>query len=265
MNLQPYLDFTQELAAAAADVILPYYGKTDCGLESKDDDSPVTLADRGAEEVMRAMIEKKFPGHGIVGEEYGTQNADAEWVWILDPIDGTKSFIAAVPLFGTLIGLLHNGKPVVGCVNQPVLNQLLLGDNETTTLNGKKVCVRPTTKISESLLLTTDPIRPHKVHDGAAYDKLASKARTVRTWGDCYGYLMLSSGWADIMLDPILAAWDLLPVLPCLQGAGVTVSSWDGTPIAEFDAARGGDKMFTCIASAPAIHSEVVDILNGRA
>lgn len=262
MNLQPYLDFTQELAAAAADVILPYYGQIDCGLENKEDDSPVTLADRGAEEVMRAMIEKKFPDHGIVGEEYGMQNPDAEWVWILDPIDGTKSFIASVPLFGTLIGLLHNGKPVVGCVNQPVLNQLLLGDNETTTLNGKKVCVRTTTQISQSLLLTTDPLRPYKAQNGAAYDKLVSQARTVRTWGDCYGYLLLSCGWADIMLDPILAAWDLLPVIPCLQGAGAKVSSWDGEPIPDFAPSRGDEKMFSCIATNPSLHPEVVRILN---
>jgi histidinol phosphatase-like enzyme (inositol monophosphatase family) len=265
MNLQPYLDFTQELAAAAADVILPYYGQTECGLESKDDDSPVTLADRGAEEVMRAMIEKKFPNHGIVGEEYGAQNADAEWVWILDPVDGTKSFIASVPLFGTLIGLLHYGKPVVGCINQPVLNQLLIGDNETTRLNGKKVCVKPTTDISKSLLLTTDPIRPHKFYDGACFDKLARQALTVRSWGDCYGYLLLSCGWADIMLDPKMAAWDLLPLIPCVQGAGAKVSTWEGNEIPMFDPSRGEEKMFSCIATNPELHPQIVDILNGRA
>ncbi len=263
MNLQPYLDFTQELAGAAADVILPYYGQADCGLESKADDSPVTLADRGAEEVMRAMIEKKFPDHGIVGEEYGSHNADAEWVWILDPIDGTKSFIAAVPLFGTLIGLLHQGKPVVGCVNQPVLNQLLLGDTQNTTLNGKRVCVRPTARVEESLLLTTDPIRPHRIHDGAAFDKLAHRARTVRSWGDCYGYLMLCCGWADIMLDPELASWDILPIIPCLQGAGAAISTWQGETIPDFDPARSSEKMFSCIATAPALHSQVVEVLNG--
>ncbi|BCM92061.1 fructose-1,6-bisphosphatase/inositol-1-monophosphatase [Abditibacteriota bacterium] len=264
MNLQPYLDFTRELAAAATDVILPYYGQTECGLESKDDNSPVTLADRGAEEVMRAMIEKKFPDHGIVGEEYGPQNADAEWVWILDPIDGTKSFIASVPLFGTLIGLLHNGKPVVGCVNQPVLNQLLLGDNENTTLNGKRVCVRPTSDISQALLLTTDPLRPYKTHDGAAYDKLARQARTVRSWGDCYGYLLVCCGWADIMLDPIMASWDLLPILPCLAGAGAMFSTWDGQPIPDFVPSQASNKMYSCIAANPALHSQVVAVLNGR-
>lgn len=265
MNLQPYLDFTQDLASAAAEVILPYYGQANCGLENKDDDSPVTLADRGAEQVMRGLIEKKFPSHGIVGEEYGFQNSDAEWVWVLDPIDGTKSFIASVPLFGTLIGLLHNGRPVVGCVNQPVLGQLLLGDNESATLNGKKVCVRATASLSESLLLTTDPIRPHRVRDGACYDNLARQTRTVRSWGDCYGYLLVCCGWADIMLDPELAAWDLLPILPCLQGAGVQVSTWQGEAIPTFDASRGGEKMFSCIAANPTLHSQVVDILNGCA
>lgn len=264
-DLTPYLEFTQELAHAAAEVILPYYGKTDCGLESKDDDSPVTLADRGAEERMRAMIERKFPHHGIVGEEYGAQNADAEWVWILDPVDGTKSFIATVPLFGTLIGLLHNGKPVVGCINQPVLKQLLIGDGQTTTLNGQQVRVRDTPCIEKSLLLTTDPIRPHKWFDGDCYEKLAHQAQTVRSWGDCYGYLLLSCGWADIMLDPKMASWDLLPLLPCVTGAGARVSTWSGAPIPDFDANRCSEKMFSCVAANPQLHGRVVEILNGCA
>lgn len=262
MNLQPYLDFTAELAHLSADVILPYYGQHECGLELKGDDSPVTIADREAERVMRAAIEKRFPDHGILGEEYGAQNLDAEWLWILDPIDGTKSFIANVPLFGTLIGLLHRGKPVVGCIHQPVLKQLLIGDNETTTLNGEPVKVRSTTDLSKSLLLTTDPLRPAKCHDGEAFGELACAAGTVRTWGDCYGYYLVATGWADIMIDTRMSPWDIFPLVPCVRGAGAAVSSWDGSPIPDFNASQLEIKTLSCVATAPALHESVIGLLN---
>ena len=115
MNHEPFVAFVRELAEASAQVILPYFGSRDMGLELKSDASPVTLADRGAEKVMREMIARRFPEHGIIGEEFGTERGDAEYVWVLDPVDGTKSFILGVPLFGTLIGLLHRGRPIVGC------------------------------------------------------------------------------------------------------------------------------------------------------
>jgi histidinol phosphatase-like enzyme (inositol monophosphatase family) len=256
MNLEPYLDFTRELAFAAAEVINPYFCSPDCGLVLKSDESPVTLADRGAEEVMRRMIEAKFPTHGIIGEEYGTQNGDAEWVWVLDPVDGTKSFISAVPLFGTMIGLLHQGKPVVGCVNQSVQKQLLLGDGTTTTLNGNPVKVRSCSSIEEATLLTTDPLRPHKHFNGEAFEQLANRARLFRSWGDCYGYLLLCSGWADAMLDPILAPWDFLPLLPLLEGAGAKISDWQGQ---EVDPSL---KQMSLVVSGPKIHDELIASLN---
>jgi myo-inositol-1(or 4)-monophosphatase len=256
MNLESYLDFTRELAQAAAEVINPYFCAPDCGLVLKADESPVTLADRGAEEVMRRMIEAKFPTHGIVGEEYGTQNGDAEWVWVLDPVDGTKSFISAVPLFGTMIGLLHQGKPVVGCVNQSVQGQMLLSDGTTTTLNGKQVKVRDCESIEKATLLTTDPLRPHLHYDGAAFEKVAKRAKLFRSWGDCYGYLLVCSGWADAMVDPILAPWDFLPLLPCLEGAGVKVSNWQGNEV-DYSA-----QQMSLVVSSPGIHSELVAALN---
>ncbi|HEX9995876.1 MAG TPA: inositol monophosphatase family protein [Abditibacterium sp.] len=256
MNLEPYLDFTRELANAAAAVINPYFCAPDCGLEQKFDDSPVTLADRGAEEVMRAMIERQFPTHGIIGEEFGSHNADAEWVWILDPVDGTKSFISAVPLFGTLIGLLYQGKPVVGCINQSILGQMLLGDGTTTTLNGKTVRVRACASVEQATLLTTDPLRPRAHFDGAAFENLASRARLFRSWGDCYGYLLLCSGWADAMLDPKMAPWDFLPLLPVLRGAGAKVTNWRGE---EVDCSA---QQMSLVASAPEIHEEILRSLN---
>ena len=262
MNLQPYLDFTAELAAASAEIIVPLFGARDCGLEIKDDDSPVTIADRESERVMRQMIEKKFPDHGIIGEEFGTQNVDAEWVWVLDPVDGTRSFVAGIPLFGTLIGLLHHGKPVVGCVNQPILKQLLLGDNHTTTLNGETVRASQTTDLKKGLLLTTDPLRPANCHCGERWGNLACEVGTVRTWGDCYGYLMVATGRADMMLDTRMAAWDILPIVPCLRGAGASVSSWNGSPMLDFESSHLDRKPYSCVATAPALHQEVLALLN---
>jgi myo-inositol-1(or 4)-monophosphatase len=261
MNLQPFLDFTQELAHESARVILPYYGH-ECELEWKADDSPVTIADREAERVMRGLIEKRFPDHGIIGEEMGNDRPDAEWVWILDPIDGTKSFISGVPLFGTLIGLLHDGKPVVGCINQPVLNQLLIGDNARTTLNGKPVRARSTPTLKAATVLTTDPLRPHQCRDGRAYDRVACAAGMLRTWGDCYGYLLVSCGFADVMLDPRMASWDLLPLLPCVRGAGALVSDWNGNEIAPLNPDAPEAKSYSCVAAVPELHTLVVEMLN---
>ncbi len=256
MNLEPYLAFTRELAAGSAEVILPYYHGADLGLEIKADASPVTLADRGAELYMRNLIEKRFPGHGIVGEEYGTVRGDAEFVWVLDPIDGTKSFISHVPLFGTLIGLLHQGRPVVGCIHQPVLQQLMLSDGTTTTLNGSPVRIRPCRDLSQAILVTTDPVHPAKYHNGPAFDALQRRVSFCRTWGDCYGYLLVAAGWADVMVDPIMNPWDLLPIEPIMRGAGAKMTTWNGAPANHMGADSG-------IACAAEIHDEVLRILRG--
>jgi myo-inositol-1(or 4)-monophosphatase len=257
MSNEAHLSFIHELAEASARVILPYYGARDMGLELKGDSSPVTLADRGAEKVMREMISARFPDHGIVGEEFGTERGDAEHVWVLDPVDGTKSFILAVPLFGTLIGLLHRGKPVLGCIHQPVTRQLMIGDGRTTTLNGEPVRVRRCPRLSDATLLTTDPQYPAKYQDGAAFAALAESVRLYRGFGDCYGYLMLCAGWVDVMVDPIMNPWDLLPLVPVLEGAGARVTDWQGRPADHMGAT-------SAIASVPELHDEVVRVLNPR-
>ena len=255
VNLDPYRDFIHELAAASAEAILPWYGSRSVGVERKADESPVTVADRGAEEVMRGMIEKRYPQHGIVGEEFGTVRADAEFVWVLDPIDGTKSFITAVPLFGTLVGLLYQGKPVLGCVHQPVLGKLLLGDGKVTTLNGERVQIRPAPSIDAATLLTSDPLLPGRHQNGPAFEALAQSVRLYRSFGDCYGYLLVASGWADIMVDPIMNSWDLLPLIPCIEGAGGRITDWQGR-----DATRPGAN--SAVACAPELHDEILKRLN---
>jgi myo-inositol-1(or 4)-monophosphatase len=184
MNWETERPFLVELAMASADVIRPRFLRPNLPTALKEDVSPVTEADREAELVMRRMIESRFPAHGILGEEYGTVRADAEFVWVLDPIDGTKSFITGVPLFATLIGLLHRGRPVLGCIHQPILNQLMIGDGQVTTLNGAPVRARRCAGIGEATLLTTDPLGPARHQDGPAFDRLAAGVRLYRTFGD---------------------------------------------------------------------------------
>ncbi len=255
MNASAFIPFVHELTEASAQVIRPYYGARDMGLELKGDSSPVTLADRGAEKVMREMIQARFPDHGIVGEEFGTEKGDAEFVWVLDPVDGTKSFILNVPLFGTLIGLLHRGKPVLGCIDQPILRQRMIGDGETTTLNGQPVRVRACPRLSEATMLTTDPLFPAKYQNGPGFDALAKSVRLYRGFSDCYGYLMLCSGWLDVVVDPIMNPWDLLPLVPVLKGAGASLTDWQGRPADHAGAT-------SAIAATPGIHDEVIRLLN---
>jgi histidinol phosphatase-like enzyme (inositol monophosphatase family) len=254
MNLDPYRVFALELAEKSGGYIRPFFARPDLAVETKPDSTPVTQADRGAEELMRRLIRKKFPGHGILGEEFGEENADAEYVWVLDPIDGTKSFASACPLFGTLIALLHCGRPVLGVIHQPVLRQLLFGNGESTTLNGRRVTCRATERIEDATLLTSDPLSPAKYQNGAAFDSLSRRAKLVRTWGDCYGYLLVASGWADVMCDPIMNPWDIAALVPVIRGAGGVITDWQGRdPVSAKSIVA---------ASTPALHTEVMAALS---
>lgn len=253
VDLTPYRTFIAELAARSGDFILPYYADPSLAIEIKSDDSPVTAADKGAERLLRSLITQKFPAHGVIGEEFGEDRPDAEFVWVLDPIDGTKAFITGVPLWGTLIALLHDGQPVLGAIHQPVLRQLMIGDNTTTTLNDRPVRVRPCARIEDATLLTSDPYNPHKYQNGAAYDAFARRARITRTWADCYGYLLLSAGFADLAIDPIMNLWDLAAVVPVVRGAGGIITDWQGN-----DPLKGT----STLAAAPGLHAATVAALN---
>jgi histidinol phosphatase-like enzyme (inositol monophosphatase family) len=256
MNLDPYRALMTELAERSGDFIRPHFASPTLTVETKADASPVTLADKGAEDLLRQLIAKKFPKHGIIGEEFGTENADAEFVWVLDPIDGTKSFISGVPLFGTLIALLHQGQPVLGCIHQPILRQLMLGDNQTTTLNGRPVRCRATTRLADATLLTSDTLNLAKYQNGPACDRVLAAAKLVRTWGDCYGYLLVAGGWADVMLDPIMNPWDIAALVPVIRGAGGVVTNWSGGPAYPAES--------TLAAATPALHAELLATLSAR-
>ena len=253
MNLEPYRAFLIELAASSGDFIRPHFGRPGLAVETKADDTPVTVADRGAEQLMREQIRRKFPDHGILGEEFGAENSGAEFVWVLDPIDGTKAFAAACPLFGTLIALVHQGKPLLGAIHQPVLRQLLVGDGASAVLNGRSVRLRACARVEDATLLTSDPWNPGRYRDGAAFDGLARRARLVRTWGDCYGYLLVAGGWADIMCDPIMNPWDIPALIPIVQGAGGIVTDWHGGDPTQAD---------SVVAAGPVLHPLVIAALN---
>jgi myo-inositol-1(or 4)-monophosphatase len=222
-------------------------------VESKSDNSPVTLADKKAEEVMRHLIEKNYPKHGIIGEEFGDTNSGAEFTWILDPIDGTKSFICGAYSFGTLIGLLKNGQPILGVYNHPILNDFLVGDNFETTINGVKTSIKNCDKLSDAVLLTTDHLNIEKYQNIEKFNSLIKKVKLYRNWGDCYGYYLLATGYADIMIDPIMSPWDLLPLIPIIKGAGGVITDYQGN-----DPVKGK----SAVAASPSIHKEVIFTLN---
>ena len=248
--------FITELARESGDFVRPLFGKLALPVELKSDQTPVTYADKGAEELMRQMIGRRFPEDGLLGEEYGAERTDAEFVWVLDPVDGTRSFVTGVPLWGTLIALLHRNQPVLGCIHLPALGQLLIGDGESAKLNGVDVKCRDTQKLGEAILLTTDWRAPDKYQSGPAFGRLAGAAKLTRTWGDCYGYFLVATGWADVMLDPIMNPWDIAALVPIIRGAGGVISDWQG--------AAAWPAESTVAAVTPALHAEVIDRLATR-
>lgn len=258
MNAETLIPFLKELAQVSAQVILPRFGDASVQVDAKADDSPVTIADKEAEARMRALIGKRFPDHGILGEEHGNENLDAEYVWILDPIDGTKSFITGVPLFTTLIGLLHRGEPVLGAIHQPLIEQLCIGDNHNCWLNDKPVRVRKRS-VSEATLLISDPYTIGEFQSAQGWERLVDATWLQRSWGDGYGYMQVAGGWADIMCDPVLEPWDLLPVVPVVRGAGAVITDWQGEALC-FET---GKTTRSSVAAHPDTHAEVIRLLNG--
>jgi histidinol phosphatase-like enzyme (inositol monophosphatase family) len=254
VNLDLPREFMVELAELSGDFIRPFFGRSDVEVELKADLSPVTAADRGAEELIRGLIKQRFPDHGIIGEELGSDRPDAEFVWVLDPIDGTKSFISAVPLFGTLIALLHRGQPVLGCIHHPILRQLLIGDNLSCTLNGRPVRTRDVRRIEDATLLTSDPVVAMTRPEARAYLPLMERAKLARIWGDCYGYLLVATGSADVMYDPLMNPWDIAALVPVIRGAGGVITDAKGGPAYPAKS--------TLAAASGELHAQVLAALN---
>ncbi|WP_234571944.1 histidinol-phosphatase [Rhodohalobacter sp. 614A] len=228
ISLQELQSAAVEFAKAGGKSTLNYFKKS-FDLEFKSDDTPVTNADRNAEKIIREMIHKHFPDHGIIGEEFGRENENSDVVWVLDPIDGTQSFIHGIPFYTTLIGILIKGRPEVGIIYAPALDEIASAATGLgCTLNGSEIHVRKCDELSKATFLTTDVTTYGEHGFQKPLDSLLESTRIHRTWGDAYGHLMVAAGRADIMIDPILSIWDAAALLPIIKEAGGSFSDVHG-------------------------------------
>jgi inositol-phosphate phosphatase/L-galactose 1-phosphate phosphatase/histidinol-phosphatase len=226
-ELDGFLALATELADAAGAAIRPYFRRP-LAVDDKPDLTPVTVADRAAEQAMRRLIEARFPEHGIVGEEFGPVRENAELVWVLDPIDGTKSFISGVPLFGTLIALTRGGAPVLGIIDQPISGERWVGAvGRPTTLNGAAIGCRECVGLASATLFATTPDM-FRGPDAAAFTRIAKAAKLVRFGADCYAYGLLAAGFVDLVIEASLKPYDFCAMIPIVEGAGGVATDWRG-------------------------------------
>ena len=222
------LDAAAEVARLAGDLALRYY-RSSVTVETKRDGSPVTIADRSAERAAREWIAARFPRDGIVGEEYGAERVEAERRWILDPIDGTKSFVRGVPLWGTLVAVAAGESVLAGAAYFPAVGELLAAaPGEGCWWNGARCHVSPLADLSAATLLTTDDRFPTNTGRKARFDALARRVAVSRGWGDCYGYLLVATGRAEVMVDDAMNEWDAAALLPIIAEAGGVFTDWRG-------------------------------------
>jgi inositol-phosphate phosphatase/L-galactose 1-phosphate phosphatase/histidinol-phosphatase len=230
VELDRFLAVAIDLADAAGEAIRPYF-RQPLAVDDKPDRSPVTAADRAAETAMRQLIARRFPTHGIIGEEYGREREEAEFVWVLDPIDGTKSFISGVPLFGTLIALARRGRPILGIIDQPISRERWIGaSGHQTTLNGTPVRCRPCPSLAAATVFSTTP-EMFSGGDAAAYTRIAAAAKLVRFGADCYAYGVLAHGFVDLVIEAGNKPYDFCAMPPIVEGAGGVASDWRGMPL----------------------------------
>lgn len=247
------LEAAETLATAAGAITLQYYGSV-LESESKRDGTPVTAADRAAETFLRREILERFPSHGILGEEFGQENPEAPIQWILDPIDGTKSFMRGVPIYGVLVGVVIEGMPSVGVAHFPALGETVSAAlGEGCRWNGRPARVSEVTDLPDATVLTSDPavLLEHPMAQG--WRTLVRTACLARTWGDCYGHILVATGRAEVMVDPILSPWDAAPFVPILSEAGGMFTDKDG--LARHDGGSG-------ISSNGTLHEEVLEMLS---
>ncbi len=246
MTAVDFAAFVEKLGDAASEAIMPFF-RTTLGAENKNAGGPfdpVTEADRAAEVAMRRMIERTFPAHGIVGEEFGAVRAEADYVWVLDPIDGTKSFICGLPTWGVLIGLTVKGRPTYGTMVQPFTGERFVGDGGSASWHGpgprgtrerRRLTTRRCDSLAAAVVMTTSPLL-YKDDKLAALRRLEAEAKLVRYGCDCYAFAMLAAGHVDCVLESGLKPYDIAALVPIIEGAGGVVTAWDGGP-----AGGGGD------------------------
>jgi myo-inositol-1(or 4)-monophosphatase len=247
MTAVDFAAFVERLAQVSGEVILPFF-RSAIGAEDKSKGGvfdPVTEADRGAEAAMRRLISQTFPAHGVIGEEYGADRPDAEYVWVLDPIDGTKSFVSGLPTWGTLIGLTHRGTPVYGMMAQPFTRERYYGDGKRAKLRTlapsrgeapptewatRTLRARACASLAEATLATTGANLLGGEANQAAFRRVENKVRLTRYGGDCYAYCAVAAGFIDLVIEAGLKPHDVVALMPIIQGAGGIITTWDGEP-----------------------------------
>jgi myo-inositol-1(or 4)-monophosphatase len=259
MSAVDFERFVHDLASRSGEAILPFFrtamtARNKAGAGGFD---PVTEGDRAAEMVLRRMIKETFPSHGIIGEEFGTENADAEFVWVLDPIDGTRAFMSGLPVWGTLIGLKRGGRPAFGMMHQPFTGERFFGDGEGASYKGpdgeRTLRTRACADLADVTLMTTSP-RLFGPKERRSFERVEKAVRLTRFGCDCYAYCMLAAGHVDLVIETGLQPYDIVALVPVIEGAGGVVTTWDGG-----SPAQGG----RIIASGDRrIHAAALELLN---
>lgn len=249
------IPFAEDLASASGLIIREHYGGT-LAYDVKDDNSPVTKADKEVERTLRAMIRNAYPEHGVIGEEFDDVNPEADAVWIIDPIDGTKSFMTGRPIFGTLIALMHKHVPVMGILDQPILGERWIGfSGHETNLNNDAIRARACKSLSDAVLCTTAPDL-FKTKERKKFDAVAKQAKYTVYGGDCYSYGQLARGTVDVVIEAGLKPYDFCALRPIVEGSSGIITDWQGKPLtyeSNGQILACGDKM---------LHKELVEMLN---
>jgi inositol-phosphate phosphatase/L-galactose 1-phosphate phosphatase/histidinol-phosphatase len=225
-----FIALAKALADAARPIALKHF-RSPLAIDSKADDSPVTIADRDTEAAMRTLIEATFPDHGILGEEHGSERTDAEYVWVLDPIDGTQSFATGKPLFGTLIALARHGRPILGVIDMPALGERFIGiAGQHTVFDGAAISTRRCANLADAWLYATSP-QMFPTGDFEAFEGLRKSCRRAIYGGECYAYGLLAAGHVDLVVESTMQPYDYAALVPIVEGAGGVISDWNGRPL----------------------------------
>jgi histidinol phosphatase-like enzyme (inositol monophosphatase family) len=257
-DFEAFLASAHALADQASAVILPHF-RTDLRIDHKDGTAfdPVTVADRAAETAIRATLAKIYPGHGIMGEELGSQRADADYCWVIDPIDGTRAFILGQPLWGILIGLLHQGRPLLGLMHQPFTGERFYSGARDAFFRRddgeSRLRTRACQSLSEAFLACTTPDMFEEEEERQRFETLSGEVRLRRFGGDCYNYCLLAMGQIDLVVEAGLKPFDILPLMPIIERAGGVVTTWDGGD------ARSGGRILA--AGDARLHAEAIQAL----
>ncbi len=252
-----YIRLASRLADTARPIANRYF-RQPLEIIDKHDESPVTIADREIETTLRKLLQETVPNHGIYGEEYGQQDIDAEWVWVIDPIDGTLAFITGVPLFGILIALCHQGKPVYGIIDQPFQQERWQGGHGyPATYNGNTIHTRSCPRLADAYQFSTSPSMFTHPEEKAAFERISQQVKMVRFGADCYAAGLIASGYADLMVEADLKPFDYMALIPIIEAAGGYATSWSGDRLTFNSDGR------LLAASCEALHAQALNVLQG--